>query len=456
MNKTIKVNALLLSALSVFVPASSLANVPITEYVEGSSNNKALEISNLVSVNVDSAAQGDKQDAFANGDGEANDGLCLNCPDITKVADAASFVDSDYYADAIVADTNELRSAIHAAISANHKALTYSEVWSVLTYSDQDPDNSDNVIELYTGKSIAKWSNGSGEQSSNQDAWNREHVWSKSHGFPEREQLGYTDAHHIRPADVSMNSTRSNYDFDNGGNAVQEAPENFYSNELGTWEPRDAVKGDVARMMFYMDVRYEGDSKMPDLKLVNKIGTESGSPEFGKLCTLYDWHLTDVVDAFEQNRNNVVYEYQGNRNPFVDHPEWVDALFHERCTGNMPPEIFTTGQTSVYDFHQVEIDASGSTDENGDTLTFHWQQTSGPSVSFDQNAAVLSFTPPDVNDLTKLVFLLTVSDGQESITKEITISVTEPPENGASGGGSMPLLTLLLLPLFVLRKKLKA
>ena len=191
-------------------------------------------------------------------------------------------------------------------ISTNHIKLSYAEVWSVLTYSGEDPANTENIITIYKGESLPKWSNGSGAQSSDPDNWNREHVWSKSHGFPDQSQFGYSDAHHLRPSDASMNSTRSNYDFEAGGIPVDEAPLNFIDSANRTFEPRDEVKGDVARMMFYMDLRYAGaaSDNTPDLMLVDNIGTANGSPEFGKLCAMYVWHLIDAVSAAETQRND--------------------------------------------------------------------------------------------------------------------------------------------------------
>ena len=397
----------------------------------------------------------------APGDGTTpGDGLCLNCPDITKVADASLFVDADYYAAALNVDNSELRSVVNGIISANHKKLSYSEVWSVLTHSDEDPANPDNVIEIYTGNSIAKWSNGSGAQSSNPDAWNREHVWSKSHGFPGRSQYGYTDAHHLRPADASMNSTRSNYDFDNGGVAVAESPENFYDTSLRTWEPRDAVKGDVARMMFYMDVRYEGTEgeDTPDLILVDNIGTENGSPTFGKLCTLYQWHLTDTVDDMERQRNDAVYEYQGNRNPFIDHPEWADAIFGPACgdTGTVEPPVNEAPVIDIYgksvflEGEVVYFDASKTTDAESDELTFTWTQISGPDVNYKSGQPQLTFATPDVRKDTEMAFELTVSDGENTVSEQVSFTVEFVPR-----GASFGLWALLLLPVIALRRRFK-
>lgn len=227
------------------------------------------------------------------------------------------------YTNTAVADV--LRLGIHEKIK-NHTRLTYKEAWSALMYTDEDPNNINNVILLYSGRSQLKnLKCGSGS-----DCWNREHVWAKSHGFPQKGMKAYTDIHHLRPADMSINSSRGNKDFDIGGEAHHEAPVNTRSDE-DSWEPRDEVKGDIARMLFYMDVRYEGtDPKTPDLVLVNKI-TESGQPNLGKLCTLLQWHKNDPVSDWEQRRNDRIEEIQGNRNPFIDNPEYADILWKSQC-----------------------------------------------------------------------------------------------------------------------------
>ncbi|QTH63758.1 ExeM/NucH family extracellular endonuclease [Psychrosphaera ytuae] len=257
---------------------------------------------------------------------------CYNCPTLSTIENADTYNSNEYYAEVLAAIANgqtqlEIKSALNAVISRNHKKLTYSEVWTALTETDEDPANPDNVLLIYKGISIPKFNNGSGEQSSNPDNWNREHVWAKSHGFSSSSALAYSDIHHLRPSDISINSSRSNYDFDNSDNPLSEAPANRVDSD--SFEPRDAVKGDVARMMFYMDTRYEGfDATTPDLTLVNRI-TSSGEPNFGMLCRLIEWHKNDPVDSIEQARNNRIFEFQGNRNPFVDHPEWVETIFPE-------------------------------------------------------------------------------------------------------------------------------
>jgi endonuclease I len=192
--------------------------------------------------------------------------------------------------------------------------------------ADQDPDHSDHVIGIYTRRSIPKTDRDTGGNTP--DAWNREHLWPRSHGFDSTSLPAHNDAHALRAADKSVNADRSDNDFDNGGLLDDECTECREGN--GTWEPPNQVKGDIARAMLYMDVRYEGDDGVPDLQLVERL-TGSGEAALGRLCTLIDWHRNDPVDAREMTRNDVVHSWQGNRNPFVDHPEWVLPLWGTQC-----------------------------------------------------------------------------------------------------------------------------
>jgi len=233
--------------------------------------------------------------------------------------DAPEDTSGDYYENALGKTGTSLKTALHNIID-DHTQISYSNVWEALRNTDEDPANQNNVILLYTGRSQSKTSNGSSI-----DAWNREHVWAKSHGDFGTSMGAGTDLHHLRPTDVSVNSSRSNKDFDNGGTVQKEAPDTYADSD--SWEPRDEVKGDVARMIFYMAVRYEGDSGELDLEVTEKVNNGS-APLHGKLSTLLQWHQQDPVDDFERNRNEVIYQdYQHNRNPFIDHPEWVEAIW---------------------------------------------------------------------------------------------------------------------------------
>ncbi|QVK17428.1 endonuclease [Mycoplasmatota bacterium] len=238
----------------------------------------------------------------------------------TTTESNSSSLDNSYYKDAIGKTGDQLKRALNDIID-NHTKLTYDEVKYALRDTDEDPNNSNNVILLYTGRSQAKSTFGG-----DRDDWNREHVWAKSHGDFGKSMGPGTDLHHLRPTDASVNSTRGNKDFDYGGNYDKECKQ--CKTDSDSWEPSDNVKGDVARMIFYMAVRYEGEHGEVDLELNDHVNNGS-RPYMGRLSVLLEWNRLDPVDEFEMNRNNVIYEdYQGNRNPFIDHPEWAELIWN--------------------------------------------------------------------------------------------------------------------------------
>jgi endonuclease I len=225
----------------------------------------------------------------------------------------------DYYAPAAGKTGAALKSALHGII-ANQTKLSYDQVWNALKDTDQDPANTNNVILLYSGRSQSKSTNGGGVND-----WNREHVWAKSHGDFGTATGPGTDVHHLRPEDVSVNGARGNLDFDNGGSTVAECP--GCAADGDSFSPRAAVRGDVARMILYMAVRYEGGDGWPNLEPNNSVGNGT-APYIGKLSVLKAWSAADPPDAFEKRRNQVIYEtWQHNRNPFIDHPEWVNSIW---------------------------------------------------------------------------------------------------------------------------------
>ncbi|WP_125778301.1 endonuclease [Antribacter gilvus] len=226
---------------------------------------------------------------------------------------------SGYYSAASGRTGTALKSALHGIIDG-HTGVSYATVWTALRETDEDPNNPNNVIEFYSGTSISKTLNGG-----DPDDWNREHTWAQSHGSFGTATGPGTDLHHLRPTDVTVNSTRSNKDFDNGGSAVYQCADCF--TDSNSFEPADAYKGDVARMLMYMAVRYEGDDGWPNLEL-NDSTTNGSVPLHGRISVLLAWHAADPVSAAERRRNEVIYtDWQGNRNPFIDHPEYAEMIW---------------------------------------------------------------------------------------------------------------------------------
>ena len=212
----------------------------------------------------------------------------------------------------------ELKSSLNDIIQ-DHTSFSYFFSKEVFKLSDADPSNPDNLILVYTGRS-----NPNGDYGTGGNQVNREHVYAKSHGDFGDVQPMDGDVHNLKPADASVNTSRSNKDFDNGGTQHSEATECFYTDS--TWEARDEVKGDIARIIFYMATRYEGENGEMDLKVVDYNNTYP-LPEHGKLSTLLQWNMMDPPDDFERNRNNVIYSYQQNRNPFIDDPNFANLIW---------------------------------------------------------------------------------------------------------------------------------
>jgi endonuclease I len=117
-----------------------------------------------------------------------------------------------------------------------------------------------------------------------------------------------TDIHNLKPADPDENALRSNDYFD-------------YTGTNDTYEPHDDVKGDIARILFYMATMYS------DLTLNNDPDSNSSDKTMGILDILLEWNELDPVDDFERHRNEVLFSYQGNRNPFIDYPEFAELIW---------------------------------------------------------------------------------------------------------------------------------
>lgn len=260
---------------------------------------------------------------------------------------------------------DELKAALHQIISG-HTSWEYSYAKDVMTLSDRDPQNAANVLLVYTGRSQAANTYGTGG-----DYINREHVWAKSHGaFGEAKPAG-SDVHNLKPADGSVNVDRSNKDFDNcqaGGQQHAEATGCYYTADA--WEPRDEVKGDIARIIFYMATRYEGGSGEPDLEVAESLNN-SPQPLHGRLSALYGWNAQDAPDAFELNRNDVIERFQRNRNPYIDNPAWVDMIWGDApapaiAIGGMEQSPALPGPADA-----VTITAT-ATGAGAVTATLHW------------------------------------------------------------------------------------
>lgn len=239
---------------------------------------------------------------------------------------------SNYYDPAFGTKDEVLKQSLNGLIK-NHSEFTYTssgtDVWDILKLTDKDTTNPDNVILIYSGRSV-----NAAQEYNSAAGWSREHVWAKSRGDFGTSPGPGTDVHHLRPCDVSVNSTRNNRNFEDCVNCEDVIDNGYFTGsskdaQLWTFEPPDAVKGDVARMIFYMAVRYEGFNGEPDLELTSTLLDKSSKlPLQANLTTLLLWNNLDTVSEWEINRNEIIYsDFQGNRNPFIDYPELAEYLW---------------------------------------------------------------------------------------------------------------------------------
>ena len=254
-----------------------------------------------------------------------------------------------------------LKNALATKITATHtNFLTYSEDWNATQATDANPTNLNNVLLLYGFSSTTcpsstsddndhrernSMSNGGG----NSCEWNREHVYAKSLGTPQlvdgatssADSDAGEDAHHLRSCDVDRNGNRGNLKFATGsGNS---------STVSGGWYPGDEWKGDVARMMMYMYLRY------PTQCLPINVGTGAIVSTDADMIQLFlQWNAVDPVSLYEDNRNtyhgNTSNTYaQGNRNPFIDNPYLATVIWGGPAAENRWPTIFLNSQSFLAD-----------------------------------------------------------------------------------------------------------
>lgn len=268
-----------------------------------------------------------------------------------------------YYASAEGMSGAELRAALHGIVRG-HRVIPYSSgvtnTADALKVLDEDLANTNNVLLIYSRMSEPK------SDFAVTGGWNREHVWPNSYGI-DSHQPAYSDLHNLHAEDSNVNGARQNKYFDvcdtNSAGykfpAYPEAP--FCSTDTDSWEPPLEVRGNVARTLFYMVVRYTGDTNTePALFLTdatNQLGVATNL--MARLTTLLHWHQADPVDESERRRNDAVFEfYQRNRNPFVDRPEWVTAAFWPALTAT----TLTNGVRLQWpgEFTAARVEATGT------------------------------------------------------------------------------------------------
>ncbi|CAL2077000.1 endonuclease [Tenacibaculum sp. 190524A05c] len=208
-------------------------------------------------------------------------------------------------------------------ISTHTNFLSYTPgVWNALKQTDLDPTNSSRVLLIYgwndTDSDITNdRTRGRDDNGGGSGVWNREHVYSKSLASPNLGTSGPgADAHNLRPCDAQRNSSRSNRKFAAGSGTPS------YITAQGHWFPGDEWKGDVARMMMYMYLRYGNQTLPTNVGVGNAVVTDPNMIDL-----FLQWNAEDPVSDLEKQRNPVLETEQGNRNPFIDNPALATQIW---------------------------------------------------------------------------------------------------------------------------------
>jgi len=231
---------------------------------------------------------------------------------------------SNYYADANLLIGDALNSELNQIISTGFTPLSYADAKTVLEVSDKSLSDSTKVWNVYNGLLVpALWDSTS---------WHREHIWPNSRLGIERvtesSKNQGSDMHNLRAITPAVNSSRSDRFYANGSGEADITDD-------GGFYPGDEHKGDVARILFYMAVKY-------DFLILTDEGLEDETNHYtmegtkmGRLTLLLEWHKEDPVDDFERNRNQKIFEAQGNRNPFIDKPEYVHLIWENKTISDL-------------------------------------------------------------------------------------------------------------------------
>lgn len=370
---------------------------------------------------------------------------------------AIAQIPNGYYNTAEGKTGSELRAALHNIIK-NHTVVSYSnlldaywatdnrgngKVWDI--YSDNPDGTPPYLFDLGQDEC--------GSYKKEGDCYNREHLWPQS-WFKENLPMK-SDLFHVLPTDGYVNNRRSNYPFgevrsatwtSRNGSKLGNCNVSGYSGTV--FEPIDEYKGDIARAFFYMSTRYYGeDSGWTTSGMTNKAEIKDWAVDM-----LLTWNELDPVSQKEIDRNNVIYEdYQHNRNPFIDHPEYARMIWDENWQGGTTHDItvnsstngsITTDANSAYEGQTITLNAFPASGYELDTWNVYKTGSPSTSVTVSSNN---TFTMPDFavtvsatfkqNETQYAINLATTSHGTISASATTALSGTSitlsaQPANG--------------------------
>lgn len=331
-----------------------------------------------------------------------------------------AFSQQSYYNDVNLSLTGEnLYDALQIKISQYNQSFTYGDARDILVFTDEDMDNSNNVLLVYGYDNSAACtfhrSRDKNDFGGMNCEYNREHVFARSQSVPSMGNANNSsvgiiaDPHNIRPSDQQMNNTRGEKKFQDGsGNAGTVGS--------GNWYPGDEWKGDVARMMMYMYTRY-GEQCLPSY-----VGVGNLQDTTQMLQTFLQWNVDDPVSELEEQRNDYLETVYGNRNPFIDNPVLATLIW-----GGPQAEdrwgLMSTQDVTAFDFVMYPNPAENNriniyTDATVDAVVFY--DIKG-SVVVEVKNPVFTNNTLEVSNIPQGFYFVSVYSSQGNTVKRLIV-----------------------------------
>ncbi|WDT66903.1 endonuclease [Cloacibacterium sp. TD35] len=359
-------------------------------------------------------------------------------------------IPTGYYDAAAGLSGAALKTKLSQIISSGHIDRGYSGLWTAYQTTDIDQtfENDGSILDIYSenpsGTDPYKFTlitDQCGTYSVEGDCYNREHIVPQSLFDVDKSGDGdapmVSDIHFIRATDGKVNGMRSNYPFGKVGTVSftsrngSKLGTSISPNYTGTvFEPIDAFKGDVARMIFYFVTRYE--SQLLTFSSGNIIGSNTfpGITDW-ELAVLLSWHSSDPVSQEEINRNNASYTFQGNRNPYIDHPEYVTSIWGSPTIDTEVPTNPSNLTIGTVTSNSIALSWTASTDNIG-VSAYEIYMNSAFKTSVTGTSATISGLTPS----TSYNFYIIAKDaaGNKSSASNTASGTT----TASSGGGNLP------------------
>jgi endonuclease I len=337
-----------------------------------------------------------------------------------------------------------LKTQLKTRITTGHVDQGYGSLWTLYTntaFRDTYYENDNSLIDLYsenpTGPDPYNYTT-TGQQCGNYsnegDCYNREHIVPQAYFDNVAINPMKNDPFHVAPSDGKVNGLRDNYPYSrvnvastttlNGSKLGSNLNSGYSAGYAATvFEPVNEFKGDVARSIFYFVTRYQDDlvsfynaATVVSKNMFDGTADNALSPTF--LNILITWHYLDPVSTKEIERNNAIYTYQGNRNPFIDHPEYVCQIWTAACAALSTPTM-ETASISIYpnptNNHKINIESDVAIDDiqliniNGQLM----MEVKNPV--FNSNSYTLENLPQGF-------YFLKLSSESQSTTKKIIVN----------------------------------